>query len=196
MLRLTDWSHYSQNFNCLPSISTLVKHGGIRSNGNNDTVSEVKLYKKVETKAEEFADVLSLADGIHQKLGDTKWATKIYKEAESKPDADCDDFISHAGYIRDELGNEEWANQILKKTEDKVESFNDLERLAEIIGFNEFDSDKPKTEWAEKVCKVAEENAEDISAYQSLAEWIRNTLGKEKWAELLDQKAKELEDDE
>ena len=65
---------------------------------------------------------------------------------------------------------------------------------AEIIGFNEFASDEPKTEWAEKVCTMAEENAEDISAYESLAEWIRNTLGKEKWAKLIEQKVKELED--
>ena len=154
-----------------------------------------KLYKKVEAKAKEFADLIDLADGIHQNLGDKERAIEFYKIADSKPGADCDDLISHACYIRDELGDEEWADRILEQAEDKVATWYDLERLAEFVGFNEFDSDKPKTEWAEKVCKVAEENAEDISAYQSLAEWIRNTLSKEKWAELLDQKAKELEDE-
>ena len=154
-----------------------------------------KLYKKVETKAEDFDEFIGLADGIHQNLGDTEWATKLYKKAESRPEADCDDFISHEDYIRNELGDEEWANKVFKKAEDKAESFDDLERLAERKAFHEFGTDEPKTEWAEKICKIAEENAEDISAYESLAEWIRNTLGNEKWAKLIDQKAKELEDD-
>ena len=139
-----------------------------------------KLYKKVETKAEDHGEFISLADGIHQNLGDKERAIEFYKIADSKPGADCDDLISHAGYIRDELGDEEWADRILEQAEDKVATWYDLERLAEIVGFNEFASDEPKTEWAEKVCKIAEENAEDISAYESLADWISNTLGNEK----------------
>jgi len=43
---------------------------------------------------------------------------------------------------------------------------------------------------------MAEENAEDISAYESLAEWIRHTLGNEKWAKFIEQKVKELKDEE
>ena len=129
-------------------------------------------------------------------LGDTEWATKLYKKAESRPEADCDDFISHEDYIRNELGDEEWANKVFKKAEDKAESFDDLERLAERKAFHEFGTDEPKTEWAEKICKIAEENAEDISAYESLAEWIRNTLGNEKWAKFIEQKVKELKDEE
>ena len=41
----------------------------------------------------------------------------------------------------------------------------------------------------------AEEKAEDSNDYESLAERVREDLGDEKWAKLLDQKAEELSEE-
>ena len=114
-----------------------------------------------------------------------------------KEDKNLSVFLEYDGPIKAPIliGEKIAIVKVFKKDEDKAESFDDLERLAERKAFHEFGTDEPKTEWAEQICKIAEENAEDISAYESLAEWIRNTLGNEKWAKLIDQKAKELEDD-
>ena len=43
--------------------------------------------------------------------------------------------------------------------------------------------------------QTAEETAEDSYDYESLAESIRDNLGDEKWAKLVEQKAKELEEE-
>ena len=76
-----------------------------------------------------------------------------------------------------------------KETEKEAEESYDLRDLADEI------VDAGDKEWAKKIYMKVEEKAEDSYDLQSLAEYVRQNLGNEKWAKLIDQKAKELEDD-
>ena len=55
---------------------------------------------------------------------------------------------------------------------------------------------KTYKEWAKELYKKAEETTQTSYDLATLAESIRENLGDKKWAKLLDQKAKELEEDE
>jgi hypothetical protein len=72
----------------------------------------------------------------------------------------------------------------------KLKNSFDFRRVADGL------ADAGDNEWAKKIYKKEEDKAEECYEYQSLAESIRDNLGDKKWAELLEQKAKELEDAE
>jgi hypothetical protein len=154
----------------------------------NDKDWAKKLYKKGEKKADDFPDLLKLANSLCEKLGDKEWAKKVYKKAENKAEP-CADFSSLAYKLLKTLGENEWAKKVYKKAEDKAEDSDDFRDIADSI--YEYFGDK---EWAKKIYKKAEDKAENCDDYECLAESLRDNLDDKKWAKLLDQKAKELED--
>ena len=55
-----------------------------------------------------------------EKLGDKKWARKVYKKAEKKAE-DCYHYESLAESLRDQLGDKKWAKLVEQKAKELSE---------------------------------------------------------------------------
>ena len=79
-----------------------------------------KTYEKVEEKAKDFSQFVSLANDICEKLGDKDWGKKLYKKAESKAKYFYE-INQVAASICEKLGDKEWAIKLYQKAEKKAE---------------------------------------------------------------------------
>lgn len=152
-----------------------------------DKVWAAKVYKKSENKAKNINDLLCIAECIDDNLTNTEWVIKIYKKIEDKAETSSE-LSDLAEYINN-LGNKEWTEKVYKKAAHKLERCYDLQKLAEDI-FDKLGGSGEKL--VREVYKKAEEKAEDELDKGVLADSIRETLEDEKWAKLLEKKAKNI----
>ena len=72
--------------------------------------------------SDDCSDIRCLADSICQKLGDKKWAKKVYEKAEEEAEA-IYDHEDLAESVRDNLGDEKWAKLLEKKAKELEDDY-------------------------------------------------------------------------